>query len=399
MKFSRRISNVHESPIRKLVPMADNSEKNGKKVYYLNIGQPDIETPTEFFDAVKSFDKKVLEYTSSQGIPELLESFSEYYKKINLDYCPEDIIVTNGGSEALLFSLMAICDPGDNVLIPEPFYANYSSFTSSIDVEVNPIFTSVDNGFHLPKKEEIVKLINSKTKALVISNPGNPTGTVYTPIEVKMLGEIALENDLFIISDEVYREFIYNGTEFLSFGHLKNIEDRVILADSISKRFSSCGARIGCVVSKNSEFLFQILKLSQSRLCVSTINQIGAAALSNVSSSYLLNSQKEYKARRDLVYNALIEMEGVKCVKPEGAFYITTKLPVENAEDFAVWLLNEYSLDNETVFVAPAEGFYVTKNLGIDEVRISYVLNLKDLEKAMNIIKHGLIEYNKRNNI
>lgn len=399
MKFSKRIYNVQESPIRKLVPLADDAEKNGKKVYYLNIGQPDIETPVEFFDAVKSFDKKVLEYTSSQGIPELLESFSEYYNKMNLNYEPKDIIITNGGSEALLFSLMAICDPGDNVLIPEPFYANYSSFTSSIDVEVNPIFTEVSNGFHLPKKETIIKLINDKTKALVISNPGNPTGTVYTPDEVKMLGEIALEYNLFIISDEVYREFIYNETEFLSFGHLKNIEDRIILVDSISKRFSSCGARIGCVASKNSEFLFQILKLSQSRLCVSTINQVGAAALSKVSSEYLFNSQKEYKSRRDLVYNALSNMEGVQCEKPEGAFYITTKLPVKNAEEFAVWLLSEYSLDNETVFVAPAEGFYVTKDLGIDEVRISYVLNLSDLGKAMNIIKHGLIEYQKINKL
>lgn len=396
MKFSNRIQSVQESPIRKLVPIADRAEEKGKKVYYLNIGQPDIETPREFFEAINNFDRKVLEYSSSHGVTELLEAFSDYYRKREMDFSKQDIIVTNGGSEALLFSLMVLCDHGDEVVIPEPFYANYSSFTSSLGIKVSPFITKAEDGFHLPSKDEILESIGDRTKALVICNPGNPTGTVYTEKEMNMIAEIAVEYDLFIIADEVYREFIYNESEFLSFANLKGIEDRVIIVDSISKRFSSCGARIGCVASKNSDFIFEFLKLCQSRLCVSTINQIGAAALSRVSDSYLEEAVSEYHKRRDVLYGALSKMEDVICREPEGAFYIIAKLPVENSEDFVVWMLEEFDVDGETLFLAPAEGFYETKGLGLDEVRISYVLERESLNKAMNILEQALIEYKKR---
>lgn len=396
MKFSNRIKSVQESPIRKLVPIADRAEKNGKKVYYLNIGQPDIETPREFFEAVNNFDRKVLEYSSSHGLPQLLNAFSEYYNSKGIDFKPEDIIVTNGGSEALLFSLMVLCDHGDEVIIPEPFYANYSSFTSSLGIKVSPFITKAEDGFHLPSSEAIASLVNDKTKALLISNPGNPTGTVYTKEEVKMLADIAREHDLFIIADEVYREFIYTETEFLSFAHLEDVRDRVVIVDSISKRFSSCGARIGCVASKNNEFIFEFLKLCQSRLCVSTINQVGAAALSRVSHEYIERATVEYHKRRDILYSALSSMEGVVCREPEGAFYIIAKLPVENSEEFVVWLLEEFDINGETVFLAPAEGFYETEGSGLDEVRISYVLESESLKKAMNVLKKGLEVYPKR---
>lgn len=398
MKFSNRIKSVQESPIRKLVPIADRAEKDGKKVYYLNIGQPDIETPREFFEAVNNFDRKVLEYSSSHGLTQLLEAFSDYYDTKGIDFAPEDIIITNGGSEALLFSLMVLCDYGDEVIIPEPFYANYSSFTSSLGVKVSPFITKAEDGFHLPSREAIASLVNANTKALLISNPGNPTGTVYTREEVRMLADIAIEHDLFIIADEVYREFIYTETEFLSFAHLEDLKDRVVIVDSISKRFSSCGARIGCVASKNREFIFEFLKLCQSRLCVSTINQVGAAALSKVSHKYLDDAVTEYHKRRDILYSALKDMDGVICREPEGAFYIIAKLPVDNSEDFVVWLLEEFDVDGETVFVAPAEGFYETEGSGLDEVRISYVLETESLKKAMNILREGLSVYPKRKN-
>ena len=387
---------MQQSPIRKLVPVAEEAKKNGKKVYHLNIGQPDIPTPVAFFDAVKSFDEEVLAYTFSQGIPQLINSFIKYYKKYDIHFDKGEILITNGCSEALLFSLIAICEHGDEVLIPEPFYTNYNGFGNLAGVNVVPVTTKAEDGFHLPTKEDIVNSITPKTKAIVLSNPGNPTGVVYTKEEVYMLRDIAKENDLFILADEVYREFIYDGFEYISFGNLKDIADRVIIIDSISKRYSACGARIGSIASKNKELMKQILKLCQSRLCVATIEQIGAAALINVPDDYFTEVVAEYKKRRDIVYNALNKMDGVICEKPNGAFYIIAKLPVEDAEDFVVWLLKDFNLDNETVMMAPAEGFYATEGLGRDEVRISYVLNENDLTKSMNIIEKGLEVYNSK---
>lgn len=393
MKFSQRIIEMQESPIRKLVPIADEVKKQGKKVYHLNIGQPDIETPKEFFEPIKKFDDDVLAYAHSQGIPELIESFIKYYKKHNINFEKDEIIVTNGGSEALMFSLIATCNYGDEILVPEPFYTNYNGFCSMAGVNVVPITTKAENGFHLPEKDEIVSLITPKTKAILIASPGNPTGRVYDKNEIYMLRDIVKEHDLYIIADEVYKEFVYDGLEFTSFAHIEDIADRVILTDSISKRYSACGARIGCIASKNKDLIKQVMKLAQGRLCVATLEQLGAANLINVPDSYIEKVKAEYLRRRDVVYNALQKMDGVICEKPHGAFYVIAKLPVVDAEDFVVWMLKEFEINNETVMMAPAEGFYATEGLGKDEVRISYCLNVDSLEKAMNILNEGLKAY------
>ncbi len=393
MKFSQRIIDMQESPIRKLVPIADEVKKQGKKVYHLNIGQPDIETPKEFFEPIKKFDDDVLAYAHSQGIPELIESFIKYYKKHNINFEKDEIIVTNGGSEALMFSLIVTCNYGDEILVPEPFYTNYNGFCSMAGVNVVPITTKAENGFHLPEKDEIVSLITPKTKAILIASPGNPTGRVYDKNEIYMLRDIVKEHDLYIIADEVYKEFVYDGLEFTSFAHIEDIADRVILTDSISKRYSACGARIGCIASKNKDLIKQVMKLAQGRLCVATLEQLGAANLINVPDSYIEKVKAEYLRRRDVVYNALQKMDGVICEKPHGAFYVIAKLPVVDAEDFVVWMLKEFEINNETVMMAPAEGFYATEGLGKDEVRISYCLNVDSLEKAMNILNEGLKAY------
>lgn len=395
MKYSQRIDEMQLSPIRKLVPLAEAAKKQGKKVYHLNIGQPDIETPREFFDAVKNFDEKVLAYAFSQGIPELIDSFIKYYDGFGVKYDKDEILITNGGSEALTFSLIATCDYNDEVLVPEPFYTNYNSFGKSAGVSIVPITTKAEDGFRLPAKSEIEAKITDRTKAIVLSNPGNPTGAVYSRDQIEMVRDLALEHDLYIIADEVYREFVYDGLEYVSFAQLKEIEDRVIITDSISKRYSACGARIGCIASKNKELMGQIMKLCQGRLCVATIEQVGAAALANVSPEYMKNAFAEYQLRRDVVYGALKNMEGVICEEPKGAFYIIAKLPVKSAEDFVKWMLTDFSLDNATVMMAPAEGFYATKGLGVDEVRLSYVLKREDLEASMRILAAGLEEYKK----
>lgn len=394
MLISKRIEAMQESPIRKLVPLSVAAKKKGKKVYHLNIGQPDIKTPDEFFQAIKEFNPGVLAYVFSEGIPELIDSFIEYYKGYGMNYEKDDILITNGGSEAILFSLIATCDHGDEVLIPEPFYTNYNGFSSTAGVKVVPITTTAENGFDLPELEEMEALITNRTKAILLSNPGNPTGKVYTMNEINRIKDLAIKHDLYIIADEVYREFVYDGLEFVSFGQLEEIEDRVIITDSISKRYSACGARIGCVATKNKTITKEIMKLCQSRLCVATLEQIGAAKLVEVSKDYMKAAFEEYDKRRKTVFNALQNMEGVLCKIPKGAFYITAKLPVDNAETFARWLLTDFDVDGETVMVAPAEGFYATKGMGRDEVRISYVLKEEDLIKAMNVIKEGLKAYN-----
>ncbi len=395
MKYSQRIDEMQLSPIRKLVPLAEAAKKQGKKVYHLNIGQPDIETPKEFFEAVRNFDEKVLSYAFSQGIPELIDSFIKYYEGFGVKYDKDEILITNGGSEALTFSLIATCDYEDEVLVPEPFYTNYNSFGNSAGIKVVPITTKAEDGFKLPAKSEIQAKITDRTKAIMLSNPGNPTGAVYSKEQIEMVRDLALENNLYIIADEVYREFVYDGLEYVSFAQLKEIEDRVIITDSISKRYSACGARIGCIASKNKELMGQIMKLCQGRLCVATIEQVGAAALANVSPEYMKKAFAEYQLRRDVVYGALKQMEGVICEEPKGAFYIIAKLPVKSAEDFVKWMLTDFSLDNATVMMAPAEGFYATKGLGVDEVRISYVLKKEDLEASMRILAAGLVEYKK----
>ena len=393
MKFSKRLSSMQQSPIRKLAPFATAAKAEGVKVYHLNIGQPDIVTPVGFFDAVKSFDKKVLEYAGSQGMPELIEAIRKYYTTYNMDFASEDIIITNGGSEALLFAFMATCDPGDNILVPEPFYTNYNGFSQCLNVEVKSVTTVAENGFHLPSKEEIISKIDDKTSAILIVNPGNPTGCVYTKEEVQMISEIAKEKDLWIIADEVYREFVYEGLEYTSFGNIKEVEDRVVIIDSVSKRYSACGARIGSIACKNKQFMAEVMKVCQGRLCVATIEQLGAAALYNTPKSYFKEVNDEYKRRRDTLYNELMKAEGVICEKPMGAFYIVAKLPVESAEDFVAWTLKEFRRDNETVMCTPAEGFYSTPGLGKNEIRLAYVLKEEDLRRAGQLLKEALEEY------
>lgn len=393
MKYSNRVTAMQSSPIRKLVPYALDAKARGIKVYHLNIGQPDIKTPKGFFDAVKNFDSNVLEYAVSNGIPELIKALQDYYTTYDMHFDSDDILITNGGSEALLFTMMAICDPGDNLLVPEPFYTNYNGFSQCVNVEVSPITTKAEDGFHLPPKEKICSLINPKTKGILLSNPGNPTGTVYTKEEVSMIAQIAIENNLWIIADEVYREFVYDGLDYTSFGNLKEVEDRVVIIDSVSKRYSACGARIGSLACKNKTLIAQILKLCQGRLCVATLEQIGSVQLYKTPVSYFKEVNEEYKHRRDVLYNELMKVDGVVCEKPTGAFYIVAKLPVENAEDFVIWMLKEFSKDNETVMACPAEGFYSTPGLGRNEIRLAYILNESDLYKAATLLKEGLEQY------
>lgn len=395
--FSNRVTAMQASPIRKLVPFATAAKADGVKVYHLNIGQPDIKTPRGFFDAVKNFDNEVLEYAVSQGIPELIEALQDYYKTYDMHFDKDELLITNGGSEALLFAMMATCDPGDKLLIPEPFYTNYNGFGQCVNVGVTPITTKAENGFHLPSKEEILSKIDDKVKAILLSNPGNPTGAIYSKEELEMIAEIAIEKDLWIISDEVYREFVYDGLEYTSFGNLKQVEDRVIIIDSVSKRYSACGARIGSIASKNKELIAQIMKLCQGRLCVPTLEQIGAVELYKTPVSYFKEVNDEYRKRRDVLYSELMKVDGVICEKPTGAFYIVAKLPVDNAEDFVKWMLTEFRVDNETVMATPAEGFYATPGLGRDEIRLAYILKEEDLRKAAKILKEGLEAYVKLN--
>jgi aspartate aminotransferase len=393
VKVSRRVENMQFSPIRKLTSFSEEAKKKGIKVYHLQIGQPDIETPDSFFEGIENFKEKVLKYANSQGIDDLIESFIKYYEGWNINFARNQIMVTNGGSEALLFALMAICDVGDEVIIPEPFYTNYNSFAEAAGANVVPFLTKAEDGFHLPSKDEIVSKITDKTRAILISNPGNPTGVVYSYDEIRMLADIAKEHDLYIVADEVYREFVYDNLEFTSALYMTDILDRVILIDSISKRYSACGARIGLVASKNDELMNQILKLCQSRLCAPTIEQLAAANLINTPKQYFAEVKAEYEKRRNILFDALSSIPGVVCRKPTGAFYVVVKLPIEDADEFAKWLLTDFSYDNKTVMVAPAEGFYATPGLGKDEIRISYCLNSDDLKDAMEVIAKGLAKF------
>lgn len=396
MNFSKRICGMQASPIRKLVPYAEEAKKSGKKVYHLNIGQPDIKTPVSFFEAVSNFKEDVLAYSTSQGSPELINAIVEYYKTYDIHFDFEDVLITNGGSEALLFAMIATCDPGENIVVPEPFYTNYQGFAEAVNVEVKGITTTAEEGFHLPSDDAIEKVINEKTRAIILSNPGNPTGVVYTKEELQRIAKIAIKHNLFIISDEVYREFVYDGLEYTSFGNLKEVEDRVMIVDSVSKRYSACGARIGSLASKNKDLMAQIMKLCQGRLCVPTLEQVGAAALYKTPISYLEDVNKEYKKRRDVLYNAISNIDGIICKQPKGAFYIVAKLPVEDAEDFVIWMLKEFHDNNETVMMSPAEGFYCTQGLGKNEVRLAYILKEEDLKRSMEILKKGLEAYKNR---
>ncbi|HHV42992.1 MAG TPA: pyridoxal phosphate-dependent aminotransferase [Clostridiaceae bacterium] len=393
MRISKRMLDMQASPIRRLVPFADAARERGVKVYGLNVGQPDIETPAPFMDAIREANIKVLAYANSKGDPNLLKATSDYYKRLGLPYEPEDIIITNGGSEALMWAFIAVADVDEEILVPEPFYTNYRSFAAPYAVTLKPLTTYAENGFALPSEEEIVAKLTDKTRAIALSNPGNPTGVVYTRKEVSRLAKIAKEHDIYIIADEVYREFTYEGLEATSFGEMTDILDRVIIIDSVSKRFSACGARIGSLATKNKELPEQILKLGQSRLCAPTLEMIGATALYEMDPAYFDPIRERYQKRRDVLCDGLAAIEGVMCKKPMGAFYAIAKLPVKNAEDFAKWMLTDFNDNNETVMVAPVENFYQTPGMGVDEVRVAYVLNTDDLKRAVEILDKALKIY------
>jgi aspartate aminotransferase len=393
-KVSIKGQHMPESPIRKLVPYAEIAKKKGHKVYHLNIGQPDIKTPDVALQAVKNADISVLEYSHSAGFESYRTKLSAYYKNHGLPIETQDIIITTGGSEALLFAMGSTMDSGDEIIIPEPFYANYNGFSTASGVTVVPVISGIETGFALPPIEAFEKLITPKTKAILICNPGNPTGYLYSQEEILKLAEIVKKHDLFLIADEVYREFIYDGEKHFSVMNVPGLEEHAIMIDSVSKRYSMCGARIGCIVSKNKEVMATAMKFAQARLSPPTYAQIASEAALDTPQSYFDAVITEYKERRDVLVAALQEIEGVTVATPKGAFYCIAKLPVDNADTFAQWLLESYDFKGETVMVAPAAGFYSTPNVGLDEVRIAYVLKKEDLIQAVAILKEALAVYN-----
>ncbi|NMB09861.1 MAG: pyridoxal phosphate-dependent aminotransferase [Tissierellia bacterium] len=396
MDTSKRIKELNVSPIRKLIPYAEQCEDRGIDVIKLNIGQPDIETPQEYIDAIKDYDGKVLEYVHSRGLNYFIDTIINYYKRFGLDYKFDDIIVTQGASEALMYVMMTICDLEDEILVFEPFYANYNNFADIVNVKLVPVTTYAEDGFRIPDLKTIEKSLTKKTRGVLISNPSNPTGRIYSKEELDTLAELAIKYDLFIISDEVYKEFNYTDEKFFSFGNYSNLEDRVILVDSISKRFSCCGARIGNIATKNKGVIEGFMKLAQARLSVATLEQHAAAALEKVSPEYIRETKRRYKARRDLLVDRLSKMPGVLTNEPNGAFYSIVKLPVDDAEKFVIWTLENISINDKTVLITPAKGFYLTPGLGENEVRISYCVNTDILSDAMDILELALNKYPNR---
>ena len=382
-----------QSPIRKLVPYAEQAYKEGKTVYHLNIGQPDIKTPQVALDAVKVHSLDILAYTRSEGSEGYRKKIADYYAKNDIHVKHDDIIVTTGGSEALLFAFGSIMDVDDEVIIPEPFYANYNGFSTASGVKVVPVISKIEDNFALPAIEEFEKLITPKTKAILICNPGNPTGYLYSKEEIKKLADIVKKHDLFLIADEVYREFAYDGAKHYSILQEEGLEDYAIVIDSVSKRYSMCGARIGCLVSKSKDVIATALKFAQARLSPPTLAQIASEAALQTPQSYFDEVNKEYVERRNVLIEELSKIEGVKVAKPKGAFYCIAELPVKNADKFAQWLLESFDVDKETIMVAPAAGFYSSPNVGLNQIRIAYVLNKESLVKAVNILKEALKVY------
>ena len=381
------------SPIRKLVPFAEKAKKEGRKIYHLNIGQPDIETPASMLNAIKNFAPKIVEYSHSAGIESYRKRLAEYYKtyKINVDY--SQILITTGGSEAIEIAMMTCLNSGDELIIPEPFYANYNGFACHADVKVVPVYSSIESGFALPAIAEFEKKITPKTKGIMICNPGNPTGYLYTRAELEELKKLVIKYDLYLFSDEVYREFCYDGKEYVSVMHLDGIDNNVILLDSISKRYSACGARIGALITKNKEVMDSAMKFAQARLSPPTFGQVAAEAAIDTPASYFEAVKNEYTERRDLVIEALNKIKGVFCPKPSGAFYCIARLPIDNADKFCQWLLEDFAFNGETVMLAPATGFYSSADKGFNEVRIAYVLNKESLKNAMICLEEALKQY------
>lgn len=395
-QVSNKGRHMPESPIRKLVPYAEIAKKKGHKVYHLNIGQPDIKTPEVALEAIKNNTIKILEYSHSAGFESYRTKLAASYTNHGVNVKTEDIIITTGGSEALLFALGSTMDAGDEIIIPEPFYANYNGFSVASGVKVVPVISTIDEGFALPPIADFEKLITSKTKAILICNPGNPTGYLYTQEEIQQLADLVKKHDLFLIADEVYREFTYDGDKHYSVMNVPGIEENAIMIDSVSKRYSMCGARIGCIVSKNKEVMVTAMKFAQARLSPPTFAQIASEAALDTPQSYFDEVINEYRGRRDILISELNKIEGVKVASPKGAFYCIAKLPIDNADKFAQWLLESYDLNGETVMVAPAAGFYSTPNVGLDEIRIAYVLKKEDLVRSVEILADALKQYNSK---
>lgn len=393
-KISQKGQKMPESPIRKLVPFAETAKSKGVEVIHLNIGQPDIKTPQVAMDAVRNNNLEILEYSRSEGSQEYRTKLADYYKKCDIEVTADQIIVTTGGSEALMFAIGSIADTSDEIIIPEPFYANYNGFATSSGVKVVPVVSKIDNNFALPPIEEFEKLISPKTKAILICNPGNPTGYLYSREEIHKLAAIVKKHDLFLIADEVYREFAYDGVEHYSILQEPGIENNAIVVDSVSKRYSMCGARIGCLVSKNKEIIQTALKFAQARLSPPTLALIASEAALETPQSYFDQVTTQYVERRNLLVQSLKTIEGVKVGTPQGAFYCIVQLPVKNTEDFARWLLEDFQLEGRTVMVAPAAGFYATEGIGYDQVRIAYVLDKEELLQAVEILKVAIKQYN-----
>lgn len=397
-QISQKAIEIPASPIRKLTPYANKAKKDGKTVYHLNIGQPDIETPQVVLKAIRNFDLKVLEYSPSEGFESYRVKLAEYYKSKNIPVLPEDIITTVGGSEALVFGFMATCDPGDEIIIPEPFYANYNGFATIAGIKVVPVTANIDNGFALPSVDEFEKKITNKTRAILICNPGNPTGYLYTKSELEQLRDVVLKHDLFLFSDEVYREFCYEDTPPVSVLNLENLEYHAILIDSVSKRYSMCGARIGALISKNKELISSVLKFAQARLSPPTIEQVAAEAALETPDSYFEDVKNEYVIRRDILVDGLNNIPGVKCPKPNGAFYAVAQFPIDDADKFCQWLLEDFEYEGQTVMMAPATGFYATPGEGTNQVRLAYVLNQEALQNAVKCLEEALKVYPGRTN-
>jgi len=394
MKISINANRCEPSPMRKFHPLAMKAKEKGTKIYHLNIGQPDLQTPKEFYDAVGQMEHNTLAYEASAGMPELIEAIRTYYKGLGVDLAPEDILITTGGSEALLLTYLSILDPYTEVIIPEPYYPNYTTFVHAAGGVIRALHTGPEEGYHYAVRRRIEKLITKNTRAIMITNPGNPTGVVLDESEMRMIADVAKENDLYLICDEVYREFCYDDKYGVpTMGRFKDIDENLVIIDSVSKRFSACGARVGCVITKNKELQQAILKFCQSRLSVATIDQLGAAALYSVDADYYERSKEAYRARRDTVVSRLRQIPGVLVEEPMGAFYVMARLPVDNADKFQRWLLEEFEDEGETVMFAPGAPFYETPGSGINEVRIAYVLKQEDLNRAMDLLAKGIARY------
>ena len=397
MKFSSKIEKCGLSPMRKFAPYANEAVKNGKKLYHLNIGQPDIAPPAAYFEAVKNFSQPVLAYAPSDGVPVMIDAIVDYYGKIGAPITNKQVLVSTGGSEALQMALSSILDEGDEIIIPEPFYPNYSTFVTLTGATIRPVTTKPEEGYKFAIRERIEACINEHTRAIMFTNPGNPTGTVLTEEELKLMADIAKEHDLFIIGDEVYREFVYGGEKLMSLLQLEGYEDNVVVIDSVSKRFSACGARIGCMITRNAELYNNAMKWCQGRLCASTIDQVASAALYTVGPEYFDAVRKEYCARKDCLVEGLKKIPGVVYSEPKGAFYVMAALPVDDAEKLQMFMLQEWDDNGETLMFTPAESFYKTPNTGKNEIRMAYVINEADITRSMELLKAGIEAYNAKN--